>query len=161
MFEICETESLLQGPALWDPQPDPVLPPGSMIRVVRRSWVVEDLRDSLALIDQNLGWRPGLDRETDPASGCRRAVFDFVHPRSAELELLEPVAAGEVRDSLDTWGPGSWRIRIGVNDLAAKAADLRRRGTAFDSYESVANGAVLGVDTGAMGAPGLFEFTEI
>jgi hypothetical protein len=161
MFEICETESLLQGPALWEQQPDPVLPPGSMIRVVRRSWIVKDLQDSLALIDRNLGWRPGFGPETDPATGCRRAVFDFVHPRSAELELLEPVAAGEVRESLDAWGPGSWRIRIGVNDLAAKAADLRHRGTAFESSESVADGAVLRVNTGAMGAPGLFEFTEI
>ncbi len=161
MFEICETGSLLQGPALWDWQPDPVVPPGSMIRVVRRSWIVEDLQDSLVLIDRNLGWRPGVGPETDQATGCRRAVFDFVHPRSAELELLEPVAAGEVRESLDAWGAGSWTIRIGVNDLAAKAADLRHRGTAFESYDSAANGAVLRVNTGAMGAPGLFEFTEI
>ena len=160
MFEICETESLLQGPALWDPQPDPGLPRGSMIRVLRRSWIVEDLQDSLALIDRNLGWRPRLGPDTDPATGCRRAVFDFVHPRSAELELLEPVAAGEVRESLDAWGPGSWRIRIGVNDLVAKAADLRHRGTGFESYESAADGTLLRVDTGAMGAPGLFEFAR-
>jgi hypothetical protein len=161
MFEICETESLLQGPALWDPQPDPGLPRGSMIRVLRRSWIVEDLAGSLALIDRNLGWRPGLGPETDRATGCRRAVFHFAHPRSAELELLEPMAAGEVRESLDMWGPGSWTIRIGVNDLAAKATDLRRRGTAFESYESAAEGAVLRVDTGVMGVPGLFEFTHI
>jgi catechol 2,3-dioxygenase-like lactoylglutathione lyase family enzyme len=161
MFEICETESLLQGPALWAPQPDPVLPPGSMIRVVRRSWIVEDLRDSLASIDRNLGWRPALGPETDQATGCRRAVFHFAHPRSAELELLEPVGAGEVRESLDTWGPGSWTIRIGVNDLAAKATDLRRRGTAFESYESAADGAVVRVNTDVMNVPGLFEFAPI
>jgi hypothetical protein len=161
MFEICETESLLQGTALWDSQPDPVLPPGSMIRVVRRSWIVEDLHDSLALIDRNLGWRPALGPETDQATGCLRAVFHFALPRSAELELLEPVAAGEVRESLETWGSGSWTIRIGVNDLAAKATDLRRRGTAFESCQSAADGAVVRVDTGVMGVPGLFEFTQI
>jgi hypothetical protein len=161
MFEICETDSLLQGAALWDERPDPALPAGSMIRVVRRSWIVEDLHESLAAIEQNLGWRPRLGPDADPGVACSRAVFGFAHPRSAELELLQPVAPGEVRDSLDAWGPGSWTIRIGVNDLAAKAKDLGHRGTAFESRESVADGVVLRVDTGAIGVPGLFEFVEI
>lgn len=161
MFEICETSSLLQGTALWEAQPDSVLPPGSMVRVVRRSWIVEDLNDSLAAIERNLGWRPRLGPVIDRGIGCRRAVFGFAHARSAELELLEPVAPGEVGDSSETWGPGSWTIRIGVNDLAAKADDLRRRGTTFESHEADVDGTVLRVDTGPMDVPGLFEFTQI
>src|SRR5262245_2668983 len=131
--ETCETGGLRQGPTLWEPPPDPELPPGSMVRVLRRSWIVEDLRSTLSALEQNLGWQPRLGPEIDAAIGCRRAVFGFVHPRSAELELLEPTAAGEVKDSLDAWGPGSWTIRIGVNDLDAKAEDLQRRGTAFET----------------------------
>lgn len=160
MFEICETDSLLQGPALWEPQSDPILAPGSMIRVVRRSWIVEDIDRTLAAIERNLGWRPRLGPETSARLGCRRAVFGFKHLRSAELELLEPIAAGEVRDSLDTWGPGSWTIRIAVNDLDAKAEDLRRRGTSFESYESEDAGTVLRADTGPLDVPGIFEFTQ-
>lgn len=161
MFEICETDSLLQGPAWWETRPDPALAPGSMIRVVRRSWIVEDLHGSLAAIERNLGWRPRFGPTSDPGAGCHRAVLGFAHPRSAELELLEPVAAGEVRDSLEAWGPGSWTIQIGVNDLAAKAEDLRRRGTKFDTRESERAGPVLRVDTGPMDVPGLFEFSQI
>jgi hypothetical protein len=161
MFEICETDSLMQGPALWDVQPDPELAAGSMIRVLHRSWIVQDIHESLTTIERNLGWRPRIPPKTTGASGCRRAVFGFKHPRSAELELLEPVAAGEVRDSLETWGPGAWTIRIGVNDLAAKADDLRHRGTSFDSFKSEGDGTVLRVDTGLMDVPGLFDFAEV
>ena len=92
-----------------------------MVRVLRRSWIVEDLGSSLSALDRNLDWQPRVGPEIDAAIGCRRAVFGFAHPRSAELELLEPIAAGEVKESLDAWGPGSWTIRIGVNDIEAKA----------------------------------------
>jgi hypothetical protein len=132
-----------------------------MVRVLRRSWIVEDLSATLACLDRNLGWRPRVGPEIDATIGCHRAVFGFTHPRSAELELLEPTAPGEVKDSLDAWGPGSWTIQIGVNDLVAKAADLRRRGTAFGTLTSPDGGSVLRVDTGPLDVPGLFEFAEV
>lgn len=161
LFEICETDALVQGPEFWDVQSDPDLPAGSMIKVLRRSWITESLADSLAAIERNLDWRPRLGPETDDETGCRRAVFGFAHPRSAELELLEPVTSGEVQESLDTWGPGAWTIRIGVNDLPAKADDLRRRGTTFGSRASDRDGVVLRVDTGPLDVPGLFEFSQV
>jgi hypothetical protein len=162
LIEICETDSLQQGPALWVPLPEPELPPGSMVRVLRRSWIVEDLGFTLSALERNLGLEPRIGPEVDAAIGCRRAVFGFAHPRSAELELLEPIAAGEVKDSLDAWGPGSWTIRIGVNDVAAKAEDLRRRGTRFETRAQPGGGKpVLRVDTGALGVPGLFELAEV
>lgn len=161
LIEICETRSLGQGAALWEPVSDPELAPGSMVRVVRRSWIVEDLDVSLSALDRNLDLRPRVAPEIDDTTGCRRAIFGFAHPRSAELELVEPIAPGEARESLDTWGPGSWTIRIGVNDVAAKAADLRRRGTAFETRSREGGRSVLRVDTGPLDVPGLFEFAQV
>jgi hypothetical protein len=133
-----------------------------MVRVLRRSWIVEDLGATLSALDRNLGWQPRIGPEVDAGIGCRRAVFGFAHPRSAELELLEPIAAGEVKDSLDAWGPGAWTIRIGVNDVGAKAEDLSRRGTAFETrIPPHAGRPVLRVDTGPLDVPGLFEFAEV
>ena len=162
LIEICETRSLNQGAALWEPVSDPELPPGSMVRVLRRSWIVEDLGFSLAALDRNLGFQPRVGPEIDAASGCRRAIFGFAHPRSAELELLEPSAAGEVKAALDSWGPGPWTIQIGVNDIEAKAEDLRRRGTMFQTRTRPDGGKpILRVDTSPLDVPGVFEFAEI
>jgi hypothetical protein len=160
-IEICETRSLQQGPAWWEPVSDPELPPGSMIRVLRRSWIVEDLGFTLSVLDRNLGWQPRVGPETDLTIGCRRAVFGFAHPRSAELELLEPIAAGEVKDALDAWGVGPWTIQIGVNDIEAKAEDLRRRRTRFETRVRQNGTPRLRVDTGPLDVPGIFEFAEI
>ncbi|MQY24332.1 hypothetical protein [Nocardia macrotermitis] len=158
-LEICETNALLTSEQDFrNPAPVPDLAPGAMVRVLRRSWIVPDLRETLSLLDHNLDWQPAAEPALDADRGVLRAVFRFVHPYSAELELVQPVAAGEIRESLDTWGPGSWAIRIGVNDLAAKTDDLRRRGTEF---ETLGNGAVVRVDTGARGVPGLFEFSTV
>jgi hypothetical protein len=150
---------LVRLPEFWEVAPDPELPPGSMTRVARRSWLVPDLDATLAALERNLDWKPTVASAVDEERGGRRAVFTFRHPRSAELELFEPVEDGEARESLTTWGPGSWAIRIVVNDVDAKAADLRRRGTAFDALQESGR-TVLRVDTGPLGAPGLFEFAE-
>jgi hypothetical protein len=158
ILEICETGALFQGPKLWDPVSDPDLPAGSMVRVLRRSWIVADLAATLGALHTNLNLRPNASPDIDAERGCRRAILRFAHPRSAELELLEPSAAGEIKDLFDAWGPGSWAIRIGVNDVAAKADDLRRRGTPFEPCSSGDGRAALRVDTGAFGVPGVFEF---
>jgi hypothetical protein len=161
MLEICETEALMQGALPWDPVPPLDLPPGSMVRVLRRSWIVADLDRSLAALDRNLGLFPRFGPAVDEERGWRSAQFGFAHARSAELEVLEPTGPGAVRDSLETWGPGAWVIRIGVNDLEAKAADLDRRGTAYERRQAAAAEKTLWVDTGPMGMAGLFEFAEV
>jgi hypothetical protein len=132
-----------------------------MVRVLRRSWIVEDLDATLAALDRNLDWQPAADPTVDETYGCRRAVLGFAHPRSADVEVLAPNGPGEIHDSLTSWGPGAWVIRIGVNDLEAKADDLGRRRTPFDRRLAVGGDPVLRVDTGPMGIPGLFEFAEI
>ena len=160
-LEICETAALIQSSDFFDLAPEPQLPAGAMVRVLRRSWLVEDLHDTLSALDRNLGLRPAVEPDTDDYLGSRRAVFRFAHPRSAELELLEPVAPGDAKDSIDAWGPGAWAIRIAVNDLEAKCDDLRRRGTCFERRSDSKDGATLLVDTGPLGVPGLFEFVQI
>lgn len=159
--EFVETDALMQGPALWEQNPEPELPPGSLLRVIRRSWIVEDLDFTVSALDRSLGLVPAVGPDLEPEVGARRAVYRFAHRRSAELEVLEPVSAGEAKDSLDTWGPGSWAIRIGVNDVEAKAEDLRRRGTAFEHRGGPGEEVTLRVDTGPMDVPGLFEFSGI
>src|SRR5262245_49413957 len=160
-LEVCETAALSSSSDLFEPPPEPELPPGSMIRVLRRSWIVEDLAATVAALDENFGWRPDRGPELDHRLGARRAVLGFAHPRSAELELLEPVEPGDIKESLDTWGPGAWSIRIGVNDLEAKAADLERRGTGFQLRSDPHGAPTIFVDTGPLGVPGLFEFARI
>jgi hypothetical protein len=160
-MEVCETAALMQGPRLFVPEECSAGPAGSMVRVVQRSWIVEDLEQSLAALERNFDWRPCLGPEFDTVTGCRRAVLSFVHPRSAVVELLQPVASGEVADSLEAWGPGSWAIRIGVNDLEAKADDLRRRATGFDYRTGSEGDPIVRVDSASLGVPGLFEFMAV
>jgi hypothetical protein len=159
-IEVIESAALRKGPELWEPRPEPDMAPGSMIRVLRRSWITEDLSSTLAALQHSLNLLPAIGPELDAETACRRAVFRFNHPRSAELEVLQPISAGEVKESLDTWGPGSWAIRIGVNDVTAKAEDLRRRGTSFELRSDPNDGPVLRVDTEAMQVPGIFEFAR-
>lgn len=161
LLEICETEGLMQGDRLFSSGLLPKLPPGAMVRVLQRSWIVEDLDWTLSALATNFDWRPKSGPEVDPASGCRRAVFGFRAPRSAELELLEPVAPGAVAESLRTWGPGSWAIRIGVNDIEAKANDLRRRKVLYEDVRGSGATDVLRVDTGTFGVPGIFDFAGV
>jgi hypothetical protein len=160
IVEICHTATIAPRQDFWEVEPDPVVPPGALVRVLRRSWIVVDLQVSLRALEQNLGLIPASGPQFDEYLGAERAVLRFAHPNSAELELLQPVSAGELMESLDTWGPGSWAIRILTNDVDAKAEDLRRRGTAFDWRVDPRSGNALRVDTGTFGVPGIFEFAE-
>ena len=157
-IEVVETSALGKGDALWDPIPEPELPPGSMVRVLRRSWITEDLGATVDALGNNLGLAPAVGPVLDESLAARQAIYRFAHPRSAELQVLQPLSAGEIQESLDTWGPGSWAIRIGVNDLVSKAEDLRHRGTEFTVRPSGHGGHLLRVDTGTFGVPGIFEF---
>jgi hypothetical protein len=100
--------------------------PETMVRIVAREHLVEDLDATLRVLERNLRWTPSSVRGED---GCRRAVMPFSVPRSATLELVEPRGPGGAADDLAAHGPGPWTIRIAVVDLAAKADDLAARGT--------------------------------
>jgi hypothetical protein len=101
---------------------------GGILRLTRRQFLVEDLERDLEILRRSFGWE-AVDRIE--AEKERRATLSFNHPNSASIELIEPGPRGPRRAFLDRHGAGPFRIVLGVGDLAAKAADLRRRGTAF------------------------------
>ncbi|MGO8862977.1 MAG: hypothetical protein ACLQRH_19760 [Acidimicrobiales bacterium] len=112
----------------------PEAQPQTMVRIVAREYLVEDLDETLRILQRNLRWRP-VSVEAEP--GCRRAVMPFNVPRSARLELLEPAGSGRVADAYEELGPGPWTIRVSVVDLDAKADDLAARGTPFTRKDGV------------------------
>ena len=118
--------------AVADVPPDAA--PATMVRIVAREHLVSNLDETLALLERNLRWSPSEVRAED---GCRRAVLPFTAPRSARLELLEPVGRGRVADAYDQLGPGAWTIRISVVDVRAKATDLEARETEFTLEDGV------------------------
>lgn len=132
------------------PSPVPINPkPADMVRVVSRGFIVRDLNDTLRRLSQNLDWEPAGAVDTLKGDGYRRARMGFALGHSATVDLIEPVRwDSEVGRYLHNWGPGPHYIRISVNDLAAKAEDLRARGTAFTRIEhsDAVDGAILRVD---------------
>ena len=101
-----------------------------MVRIVAREYLVDDLDETLRILERNLRWTPSSVHEHE---GARRAVMPFLAPRSACLELVEPSGPGRVADAYEQIGAGAWTIRISVVDVDAKAEDLASRGTPFTS----------------------------
>jgi hypothetical protein len=108
--------------------------PETMVRIVAREYLVDDLDETLRVLERNLRWTPASLEEHD---GARRAVMPFRAHRSAALELVEPVGPGRVADEYEEVGAGAWTIRISVVDVDAKAQDLTARGTPFSIHEGV------------------------
>jgi hypothetical protein len=115
------------------PPPEPNNPqPGEMIRIVSRGFIVRDLDETLRKLSTNLDWEAAGPVELFADEGIRRARMGFTLPHSASVDLLEPTRFdGEIGRYLSTWGPGPHYIRIAVNGLDAKAADLDERGTRY------------------------------
>lgn len=164
MIEILPLEPLLLPAATFDDPPpqasDPQ--PGDMIRISSRGFIVRDLDRTLRLLSRNLGWEP-VEPVTDfPTEGFRRARMGFQLPNSATVDLMQPISGGsEVGRYAATWGPGPYHIRIAVNDLDAKADDLKHRGTRFHDVPPTAScGRRLRVEPADLGGA-LFEFEEI
>ncbi len=125
--------------------------PESMVRILARDYLVEDLNESLRMLDRNLRWAPAAVIEED---GCRRAILPFSTPRSARLELVEPKDSGREADALKQLGPGAWTIRVQVADVGAKADDLTARGTPF----TLEDGVLRSSPEATLSVP--FEFVE-
>lgn len=133
-----------------DTEPQPRDPqPGEMIRIVNRSFLVRDLDETLRLLDTNLDIVSSGPVELFEPEGYRRARITFSVGHSCTLDLIEPVRWNcETGRYLATWGPGPYYIRIAVNGLDAKAADLEARQTRFtriDDSEAV-GGSYLQID---------------
>jgi hypothetical protein len=108
--------------------------PDTMIRIVAREYLVEDLDTVLSALKKHLRWEASSIIEED---GVRRAVIPFTAPRSARLELLQPTGPGRVADAYDQLGAGAWTVRISVVDVRAKAQDLAERGTPYTLEDGV------------------------
>ncbi|BCQ07369.1 hypothetical protein JMUB5695_00790 [Mycobacterium heckeshornense] len=143
------------------PQPrDPQ--PGQMIRIVNRSFLVRDLDATLRLLDTNLDIVPSGPVELFEREGYRRARIGFTVGHSATLDLIEPVRWNcETGRYLATWGPGPYNIRIAVNGLDAKAADLDARQTRYTrkADSEAVGGPYLQVDPKELDGT-LIEFVE-
>jgi hypothetical protein len=108
--------------------------PATMVRIVAREYLVDDLDETLRILERNLRWTPDSVQEH---GGARRAVMPFRAPRSASLVLVEPSGQGRVADEYEEVGAGAWTIRISVVDIDAKAEDLAARGTPFTLDDGV------------------------
>ncbi|QCG68150.1 lactoylglutathione lyase [Pseudomonas veronii] len=145
------------APQARDPQP------GEMIRVTARGFLVRDLDDTLRRCSTNLDWEPSGPVQTLRSEGYRRARMGFTLANSAVLDIIEATQwNSDAGLYLNSWGPGPYYIRIGVHNLAAKAEDLRARGTAFtwiESSEAVGGKSLIKIDPQELDGQ-LFEFEE-
>lgn len=117
---------------------------GSFTRVVGRLFVTDDASAACRTLAHYFDWEP--DAIVGDASTGRRVRFGFGFARSGYIELMQPVGDSPEWSTLERWGPGPYGIRLAVNDLAAKADDLRRRGTRFELVERPDGEAVILVD---------------
>ncbi len=144
-------------PELEDPKP------GEMIRVVARGFLVRDIDDVARQLAQNLALEPTGQVVDVPGEGYKRLRYGFKLTQSATLDLIQATRwNSESGTYLHSWGPGPYYTRIAVHDLAAKAEDLRERGTKFTLHpecDAVGGRALLRVDMDELQGH-LFEFVE-
>lgn len=137
--------------------------PGDMIRVSSRGYIVRNLDETLRRVSANLDWEPEAPVEALTREGYRRATMGFTLPNSASLDVIEATRwNGEAGVYLNSWGPGPYYIRIAVNGLAAKAEDLKARGTRFtwiEESEAVDGKPLIRIDPTELRGQ-LFEFEE-
>lgn len=148
-----------------DPDPAPrdrgALEPGATLRVVDRSFVVEDLDAALACLDTNLGWAPDGPVEEHPQLGYREAVLSCAMPMSAKLALRQSTSDdSEAATFLGRWGEGPYALKISVNGLEARAQRFAERGVAFTEVGKAGDPARhLRVGADVIGGS-VFEFVE-
>ena len=138
--------------------------PGEMVRVTSRGFIVRNLDETLRRCSANLDWEPEGPVESLTREGYRRATMNFTLPNSASLDVIEATRwNGEAGVYLNSWGPGPYYIRVAVNGLAAKAEDLKARGTRFtwiDESEAVGGKPLIRVDPAELRGQ-LFEFESV
>lgn len=131
LVELVETRSIPGVMESASEPPPPVdTPPGAMTRITARRWLVPDVDESVARLHATFDCTTGPLQVT--ASGARTASVLCAHPRSARVGLVTPAAASPEAALVAAHGPVPWTIVIAVDDLAAKADDLRARDTRFE-----------------------------
>jgi hypothetical protein len=164
-IEVMPIEPLQMPPETFAvPPPQPRNPePADMVRVSSRGFLVRNLDETLRCCSANLDWEPNGPVESLEREGYRRATMEFSLPNSATLDVIEATRwNGEAGTYVNSWGPGPYYIRIEVNNLAAKAEDLRQRGTRFewvDECEAVGGKPLIRIDPAELQGQ-VFEFEE-
>jgi hypothetical protein len=133
-IEIIGTSPLQMPPETFgDVVPEPHgLPPGGMVRVTGRGYLVRDLDATLRTLSANLAWEPAGPVESLSEEGYRLARMGFLVRHSATVDLIEPLRwNSDAGYYLNTWGPGPYYMRIAVAGLDAKAQDLTERSTRY------------------------------
>jgi hypothetical protein len=132
-----------------------------MVRTVARTFLVDELDRRLDELAAAFSWEPEVGPQNGE-NGWRRAVLGFRVAQSSRLEMLVPGPDSDEAGFLDRYGSGVWAVRVAVNDLGAKAEDLRARDTPFTEVRTGFERpeTVLRVDT--IATPGcLFEFEAV
>jgi hypothetical protein len=138
--------------------------PADMVRVTRRGFLVRDLDHTLRCCSVNLDWEPAQGVQCLSKEGYRVATMPFTVANSASLDIIQPTYWNtDAGHYLNNWGPGLYYIRIAVNDLKAKAEDLRERGTRFtwiEESEAVGGKPLIKIDPAELRGQ-VFEFEGI
>jgi hypothetical protein len=116
---------------------------GRFTRVLARLFVTHDLAATRRTLAENFDWQPDHVMATPDGE---RARFGFDFELSGWIEVVQPAAGAYEVAFIDRWGSGPYGIRLAVDGLQAKAADLRRRGTRFEQVERADLGVALWVD---------------
>ncbi|OLT18638.1 hypothetical protein BJF78_00540 [Pseudonocardia sp. CNS-139] len=113
-----------------DHVPRPVSAEHPVVRVTRRTMIVADVDRSLKQLEAATGWVP--DGPVETRDGVRRARLGFAHPRSAALELAQPLdATSTVGAYAAAWGPGPYGIAVEVESLDETVERLGRLEIAY------------------------------
>jgi hypothetical protein len=136
-----------------------VLADGEIVRVSARTFLVADIDVTMSALRECLGW-PSLKLRVSDSQTDRHALLQPAIAGSAALELVQPVgSASRYWDFFARWGPGPHAIRIDVNQLGAKADDLRHRRTPYLEQQSLDGDAVLAVEPDSLDGI-IVEFRE-
>jgi hypothetical protein len=140
LVELVETDSI---PGVMESATEPAPPraaaPGAMTRIAARRWLVPDVDESVARLHTTFDCTTGPRQQT--AGGSRVVSILCAHPRSARVDVVQPAPGSPEAGLVAAHGPLPWTIVIAVDDLDAKADDLRARGTEFDRLIDDGTGA--------------------
>jgi hypothetical protein len=128
---------------------------GGYVGVAARIFTTDDLDAVIDTLQRTFAWSPA--RVVDGEAG-RRATWAFAFERSAVVEVVQPAGGTVEHEHLERWGPGPYGIRLAVDGLAAKAAELDAAATPFHRLERDGR-EVLVVDPAAT-AGTTFELVE-
>jgi hypothetical protein len=122
----------LPAPAI----PEGAPPEGTLLKVLARSFIVDDIDRELEVLRRNMDLTPGPDELSDETfDDCRVARIaprGYRDPRTvgAAFELVQARSQlGDLGTFAATFGAGPYAIRLGTDSLEACRAELDRRGT--------------------------------